>query len=162
MNVKELFLIQKQLNDRIVDEHNLIGRDLFYDQLLAFIVEISELANETRSFKYWSRKTSSERSVILEEYVDGLHFVLTLGLTLNVTSITILDEYKTENETTEQFLQVLKDASALGETKTETQYMQLVTSFFMLGQILGFSNKEIEEAYLQKNKVNHERQDAGY
>lgn len=52
--------------------------------MLALLVEIGELANETRCFKYWSNKPASEREVILEEYVDGLHFILSIGIDLGI------------------------------------------------------------------------------
>jgi len=34
--------------------------------------------------------------------------------------------------------------------------------FIGLGEMLGFSWKQVEDAYYAKNKINHERQDAGY
>ncbi len=45
---------------------------------LALTIELAELANETRCFKYWSSKGPSEREVILEEFVDSIHFLLSL------------------------------------------------------------------------------------
>ena len=48
--------------------------------MLALLVEIGELANETRSFKFWSVKPASEKKIILEEFVDGIHFILSLGI----------------------------------------------------------------------------------
>ncbi|WP_332629125.1 dUTP diphosphatase [Halalkalibacter flavus] len=162
MEIQKLFAIQKELNDRIVQEHHLIGRDLFKEQLLALIVEIAELANETRCFKYWSRKSSSERSVILEEYVDGLHFILTLGLTLNLTSVTVKEYNQERQSVTDQFLLIMNQTHELDADRTQEKFQQLVDGFFSLGQQLGFSNEEVEKAYLVKNKVNHERQDSGY
>ncbi len=76
--------------------------------LLALMVEVAELANATRCFKYWSNKESESREVLLEEYVDIMHFFLSIGLQL------------------------------------------------------GFSVKEIEEAYMKKNNKNFERQLKGY
>ncbi|MCL7749805.1 dUTP diphosphatase [Halalkalibacter alkaliphilus] len=162
MEIEKLFAIQKELNDRIVQEHHLMDRDLFKEQLLAFVVEIAELANETRCFKYWSLKLSSERSVILEEYVDGLHFILTLGLTLNFTSVTVKEYNQQRPSVTDQFLFIMNQAHELDADRTQEKFQQLVDGFFTLGQQLGFSNEEIEKAYLVKNRVNHERQDSGY
>lgn len=162
MNLKTLFQIQKQLNDRIVQEHRLEGQDLFNEKQLAFLVELSELANETRCFKYWSLKSSSERSVILEEYVDGLHFVLTLGLALEYTNSMVKNTYSYRETVTEQFLEVMHQTHQLNQQRTEANYQALVDSFLGLGQQLGFSYKEMEEGYLAKNKVNHQRQDEGY
>jgi dimeric dUTPase (all-alpha-NTP-PPase superfamily) len=162
MDIQALFAIQKQLNDRIVQEHDLYGQDLFKEKLLAFLVEIGELANETRCFKYWSRKSSSERSVVLEEYVDGLHFILTLGLALGFENSKLNDHAGSPQSVTEQFLLVMKQTHQLDRNRTVEDYQQLVDSFFILGNKLGFSHTEIEKSYFEKNKVNHQRQDAGY
>ncbi|WP_227936644.1 dUTP diphosphatase [Alkalihalobacillus deserti] len=162
MDIKSLFSIQKQLNDRIIAEHQLAGQDLFQEKLLAFIVEVGELANETRCFKYWSRKPSSERTIILEEYVDGLHFALTLGLSLGYTEVILKDEFEQKEKLTDHFLDVLNLAQQLGLNQSQEQFQQFIDSFFALGHKLSFTYDEMEKAYLEKNKVNHERQDNGY
>jgi dimeric dUTPase (all-alpha-NTP-PPase superfamily) len=41
---------------------------------------MGELANEVRCFKFWSYKLPSEEKVILEEYVDGIHFITSLAI----------------------------------------------------------------------------------
>ncbi|MFC0557885.1 dUTP diphosphatase [Halalkalibacter alkalisediminis] len=162
MDINTLFSIQEQLNDRIIEEHQLTGQDLFQEKLLAFIVEVGELANETRCFKYWSRKPSSERTVILEEYVDGLHFALTLGLSLGYKNVSVKEEFDLKEKLTDHFLQVLHLAQQLNVNQLEEQFQPFMDSFFALGHKLGFTYVEMEEAYLEKNKVNHERQDNGY
>ncbi|TCK01363.1 UNVERIFIED_ORG: dUTPase-like protein [Anoxybacillus amylolyticus] len=43
-----------------------------------------------------------------------------------------------------------------------TVYVDIWNSFIALGEMLGFTWEEIEEAYLRKNAVNHERQNSGY
>src|SRR5690625_2295422 len=162
MNIKKLFHIQKRLNDRIIQEHQLADQDLFHEKKLAFLVELGELANETRCFKYWSRQSASNRAAILEEYVDGLHFILTIGLAYQFTNWSVQETYPYKESVTEQFLAVMKKTHELHDTGTELVYLELVTAFFGLGQQLGFTYEEIEESYLEKNKINHERQDAGY
>lgn len=80
MNTITLFKMQKALDSHIESQHGLQNEDLFERKVLALLVEIGELANETRCFKFWSVKPSSERNVILEEFVDGVHFILSLGI----------------------------------------------------------------------------------
>ncbi|GAE45933.1 dimeric dUTPase [Mesobacillus boroniphilus JCM 21738] len=80
MNTTHLFKMQKALDSHIESQHGLENEDLFDRKVLALLVEIGELANETRCFKFWSMKPSSERDIILEEFVDGVHFILSLGI----------------------------------------------------------------------------------
>ena len=166
MNVKieELFSMQNELNMRIVKEHNLDNSSLFEQRRLAFLVELGELANETRCFKYWSKRPASEKEVILEEYVDGLHFVLSIGLDLGFKEVEItnevdLGEKMDKIDINTLFLTLYQSGS---KSLLIEEFQSFLDTFLGLGVKLGFSFEEIEEAYLSKNRVNHERQDTGY
>jgi len=160
MNFELLFTLQKQLDDRIVQEHGLDDVDLFENKLLALKVELGELANETRCFKYWSKKAPSPKETILEEYVDGIHFILSLGLELGITAFEGLPE-KTALSEVQAFHDVYRAIDRLA-SKKEAPYYNLMESYLTLGQTIGLEYKEIGKAYLKKNKVNHNRQDQGY
>src|SRR5690625_4753467 len=139
MNIKKLFHIQKRLNDRIIQEHQLADQDLFHEKKLAFLVELGELANETRCFKYWSRQSASDRALILEEYIDGLHFILTIGLAYDFTNWSVQAFYPHKESMTEQFLEIMKKTHELNENRTKENYLALVAAFFGLGTQLGFT-----------------------
>jgi dimeric dUTPase (all-alpha-NTP-PPase superfamily) len=160
MNFELLFTLQKQLDDRIVQEHGIDDVDLFENKLLALKVELGELANETRCFKYWSKKAPSPKETILEEYVDGIHFILSLGLELGITAYKGLAE-KTASSEVQAFHEVYRAIDRLS-TEKEEAYDSLMESYLTLGQTIGLEYEEIGEAYLKKNKVNHNRQDQGY
>ncbi|WP_088103772.1 dUTP diphosphatase [Halalkalibacter urbisdiaboli] len=162
MNIAALFTTQHTLNKRIIHEHQLESKDLFSEQLLAFLVELGELANETRCFKYWSKKPSSEKEVILEEYVDGLHFILTMGIALDFMNFEPGRTIEQEETLTKQFTRVMERTHQLHQERSETSYIQLFQDFLMLGQMLELSEEEIERGYYEKNQVNHKRQDEGY
>lgn len=155
--------MQKELDERIRIEHGLVNVDLILQKILAFQVELAELANETRCFKYWSKKPPSVREVILEEYVDGIHFLLSIGLDIQTTNG--LDESHVENlerNVTEQFTKLFELSSQFQLVRTEACYKHLFQEYIYLGKLLNFTTKEIEEAYIGKNEVNHQRQNEGY
>src|SRR5699024_523818 len=52
--LQKLSKIQKQLDYRIVKEHGLEGQDLLDKKILALQVELGELAQNWRGFKFWS------------------------------------------------------------------------------------------------------------
>src|SRR6185312_3767022 len=92
MNLIKLFETQSKLDARIVEEKSLQGRDMLPEKILALLVELGELANEWRGFKFWSNKQSpairpsnpiEHGNPMLEEYVDCLHFILSIGLELH-------------------------------------------------------------------------------
>ena len=164
MNVSHLFAIQKVLDDRILAEHGLKGSDLFVKKIIALHVELGELANETRSFKYWSKKGPSPREIILEEFVDVLHFTLSLGIDLGCTDLSdaLPVHPARRRDLTEQFAVLLTAVSVLAATRAAADYRALFSELFALGNLLGFAAEEIERAYLQKNEKNHQRQNEGY
>lgn len=161
MNLQKLFELQKALNDRIVAEHNLNEDSLLPQKLLALHVELGELANETKCFKYWSKKKSSDKNVVLEEYVDCLHFILTIGLHKNYSDIELVPT-PSEYNLTDQFLNLYIDINDLLIASSKDHYLTLFEDFLSLGVTLGFSETDIEESYLVKNSENLKRQLSGY
>lgn len=161
MNIKKLFDMQHELDRYIEKEHNLEKTELFDRKVLALLVEVGELANETRCFKFWSKKGPSERSVILEEFVDGVHFILSLGLLAGYETTVPSFKQKAETETG-QFLLVMEAVHRFHNDRSKESYEKLVNQYFALGDLLGFSAGEVEAAYYAKNEINFERQKSGY
>lgn len=95
-----LFESQKELDKFIIESKNIqiTEKELMTDTLMALSVEVSELANEIRSFKHWSNKGASERGIILGEYVDVLHFFLSIGNQLGFTGAEVIDAYFCKNK----------------------------------------------------------------
>lgn len=110
MKLSDLLEKQEQLDNYIIKSKklDLKPQERLSNTILAMMVEVGEMANEIRCFKHWSSKPASDKSVILEEYIDVLHF------------------------------------------------------FLSIANQLGFSEEDIERAYMQKNQVNFERQDQNY
>lgn len=188
MNITRLFEMQKVLRDRIGYK----GEDRPEKLTLAFIVELGECANEWRGFKFWSvnqeprtialrhpammEEDKEYYNPLLEEYVDGLHFVLEHGLDLlEKEAIMILPTeiepapipYRSKT-IVKQFKYVLMIALSLdNEVENEINlvdqlYSDLFEQYLTLGEMLGFTPEQIEQAYMDKNQINHERQANGY
>lgn len=163
MNTEKLFMMQKELDKHIETQHGLMEEDLFDRKVLALLVELGELANETRCFKFWSVKPSSEKAVILEEFVDGVHFILSLGIECGFDHITSIFPVKSEETTVStQFLEIYDSIHNFRETRSKEDFIFLFESYLKLAELLGLDENEIEQAYIQKNEVNYERQRKGY
>lgn len=161
MNLRTMFQMQKHLDDRIRKEHNLSSANLIEEKILAFQVELAELANETRCFKYWSVKPASAKSVILEEYVDGLHFLLSIGIDLGEMDLQV-GENDYALSLTKQFALLFEQSAQLGKLQSKDEFQGLFQQYIDLGRKLNFTPEEIEAAYKGKNEVNHQRQNEGY
>lgn len=180
MNLEKLFQTQKILRDRIGYNEP----DRFNKLILALLVELGECANEWRGFKFWSVNqlphTSAVRvpcmmeedkefyNPLLEEYVDGLHFVLELGLELDIktTEIIYYGNQFTSESLTNQFLDINRRVIEIwdsGDLETRQFYWDRLFGVYVeLGKMLGFTWEQIEQAYFEKNAINHQRQEVGY
>ena len=160
MEFKELFNMQAQL-DSFIQKNQQINRDVFLEKGLALTIELAELANETRCFKYWSTKGPSEREVILEEFVDSIHFLLSLGNEKGYRLDAWPEIKKKENLTT-WFLQTQEGILSFIHNPTEDNYLQVWQYYGVLAYNLGFTLDDIIQAYIAKNEKNYERQRNGY
>ena len=161
MNLDELFKLQMELDKKIVEQHSLQNRSLSSEKILALQVELGELANETRCFKYWSTRKPSDKDVILEEYVDCLHFLLSLGLEFKFTDVSVMAS-KSDASVTDQFINLYIDLNDFIICSSRDHYCTLFEDFLSLGSSIGFSEEDILEHYHRKNNINHERQASGY
>lgn len=182
MNLAKLFETQKILRDRIKYE----GEDRFEKLILALLVELGECANEWRGFKFWSKNQEPSCSIcrlnkkyptnvphkcdnpLLEEYVDGLHFVMEIGIELNYMPRRVPGLFPRTK--VNQFIELYYKISELkflveqfGKTDKFVldSYQDIFDHYLHLGWSFGFW-EEIEQAYYAKNKINHKRQEQGY
>lgn len=163
MNLKNLFVMQKKLDEYIINQHNLRDKPLLPQKLLALQVEIAELANETRCFKYWSTKGPSSKDVILEEYVDCLHFILTIGLEKNYTDVSLtIPDVSLQADITDKFTNLYIDVNDFIICPSKDHYQTLFEDFLLLGKYLKFTDEDIEKGYHKKNFINYQRQVIGY
>ena len=161
MDWSSLYDMQHDLDNYIESNNDLHNKDVFQEKYLALLVELGELANETRCFKFWSEKPPSEKHVILEEYVDGIHFLLSLGNEIG-------QQYKSRPlpagkiSMTKQFNHVFERCAEFYRHPEETHYKDMMESYLQLGELLGFTDTDIKKAYHEKNEVNYDRQNQGY
>jgi dimeric dUTPase (all-alpha-NTP-PPase superfamily) len=105
MDIKELLGNHKPLSDMILKNLSQRDPDLFNNprelltaSMLGLHVEVSELAQATRCFKYWSNKPSESKERVLDEYVDVLHMMACIAEQLEFTAEDIEKAYLKKNE----------------------------------------------------------------
>lgn len=159
----QIYDMQKELDEYTFKKYNLSDKeDLKNKKLLGLIVEISELANKTQSFKYWSTKLPGTKEELLEEYADGLHFILSLCLELEINLNDKFNKIEKEDDISKLFLIIIKNTINLKEEFNKTNIKELLNYYIYLGECLGFSEGNIIEGYIKKNKINKERNDYDY
>ena len=162
MQFIKLYEMQAELDREIHLNHNTGYEQTFNRRLMAILVELGEFANETRCFKYWSLKGPSAHEIVLEEYIDGIHFILSLGISIGSSKELEFTPIVSEDNLTDVFLKVYQLASDFKMNHTVEDYKVLFETYLGLGMKLGFNEEMIIDAYIKKNSINHERQNNAY
>lgn len=157
--LKELIKMQKTLDENILKGHGITKYPLA-NRKIALITELGELMNEfpTR-FKDWKKTAKDNREKGLVEYVDCLHFALSLEAHFNNLAINIdeIEDYSNCNYEDIDF-----SLCEIGAFLLEDDTLCILESLFNIGNNLGFTWEEIYKAYKEKNQVNYERLKNGY
>ncbi len=161
MQLTKLFSMQREL-DSFIQNNRELQTDVFQEKGLALLIELAELANETRCFKFWSTKGPSDDAVILEEYVDSIHFLLSLGIEKDLHTLTIWPEGEIEGDLTQLFLKTTGVIHLFLHELTSEAYEQVWIHYGAIAKKLGFTNEDIINAYIAKNEENYIRQKTGY
>ncbi|ALD66698.1 dUTP diphosphatase [Spiroplasma cantharicola] len=160
-----IYLKEKQilLDKYIIDTKKIVvDKKIIKKKIIAFLVEVSEFINEYREFKYWSNKPASERSVILEELIDCLHFIISLGIDVNFDFLKFNNKIiKTSNIDTWS-INVYRKTLIFEEKFNLESYDHLLDEFLSIMYILKITTDEIINIYNKKNEINFNRQDSGY
>ncbi len=165
MDIRQLLEMQEKLDQHIMKQHKLPFIKLT-NAVLATITELSEVVNDEQSFKYW-KVNNKPKETVLEEVADFTHFLAHLSNRFKLTADEITQrgalKYK---EIDEHFLQMHYVTSMIGVYPTapeKQKYVKELWSLFKgLLDHLGFSHKQVYEAYLQKHERNYQRQLEGY
>jgi dimeric dUTPase (all-alpha-NTP-PPase superfamily) len=161
LRIDELRVLQGALDTRIFKQHNTSRASTRIDRCLALCVEIGELANETRCFKYWSVRPSSPKDVLLEELEDSIHFLLSLGIDLQDNTEEIVGQ-NDDKHLSVTFLDFYRTSLRLLDEFTLQNYHACFAYICVLAEKLGFDEQDLTEYYLRKNQKNHQRQDTHY
>lgn len=106
------------------------------------------------------------KNPLLEEYVDCLHFILSIGIEKRYTDVHInpgtVQRLKMGEDPLKDFNTMFGFIHNFEQSPKRHRYDSVFEGFINLGIALGFTWDEVEDAYYAKNKVNHERQNAGY
>ena len=156
-----LYQKQAELDARIAENHHISYATTRERRILALLVEFGEFANATRCFKYWSNKPSEAQDIVLDEYVDGLHFFLSLGIDIKASK-KVYHYTKHADNLTKQILEVYRLSAIFYKKQDEKSYSKAFQAFINIVPLLKVRWSTIEKAYYKKLGENYSRQDHNY
>lgn len=165
MNYQKLLEMQDKLDTHIMKNHKLQFIKLS-KAVLATIIELSEVVNDEQSFKYW-KVNNQPKPTLIEEIADFTHFLAHLSnrFIVKAEEIQKIGGIK-YTELDEHFLHMHHALTMIGlypKAEAKRKYVLILWMLFKgLWELLGFTEDEVYQAYLKKNKINYERQASNY
>lgn len=163
MNVEQLFNFQKILDERVLVDQNLDENTLLPQKILALQSELGKLADKTNCFKFWGNQPNFCKNIVLENFIQCLGFILSIGLEKGFSqnlNLNVLED--TDHTITSQFLTLYIDINDFIICSSRDTYITLVEDFLILGKTLNLSIKEMEDTYLRRNSIHCTMQAEGY
>ena len=155
-----IYKTTKHLDDLFAKnyDHN---EEIICKNRLELLVELGELANETRCFKYWSTKQESDKEKVLEEYIDCLFMTLYF---CNITGISLDEEFpKTSDlDLIDTFLNLFKYSSNISEVPSKDEIKIVLVELDHLAKLLGFSVEDLERVTKIKSEIIKNRLNTDY
>lgn len=180
--IADLLPLQKQLDDTILANCGKTREETFAQRVIALKCEFYEFLNEWKGFKYWSKKPPTKftgttehfqackEEKLLLEACDVLHFLLSLFydcgkhdskefyryVNLFLGKVRGFDRELYLIDMFEEKIKEFCDECEITELGYALYY------FLKLCERFGITEQLLIAAYLQKNEVNHKRQESGY
>jgi dimeric dUTPase (all-alpha-NTP-PPase superfamily) len=173
--------MQDKLDQKVTEKFN-ITEDTVNKRIIAFKVEFGEFLNEHKFFKFWKEKREPNRYTLeikpttgdplqnftfknydkdplLEEYVDGIHFLLSIGNHRKyIKYIHAFHAMECDTENLEHLALLIFN----NPINSSGKWLECFHHYLYFGHLVGISAEDIEQAYMLKNKINHDRQANGY
>ncbi|HBJ1647474.1 MULTISPECIES: dUTP diphosphatase [Clostridium] len=148
MNVKDLFETQRIINKNLTLNNQLDDCKIQTRKYLEFNVKISELANETKCFKYlMDTNNFIDMQVVFRKYVSCLSQIITIGLDNNYSDITEIDVKPNDYCLSDQFLNLYIDINDLIISPSKDHYLTLFEDILSLAITLGFTQTELKNEF---------------
>ena len=158
----KLYERNKKLDDIFDKKFSKYDDKLYEKNCLEIIVELGELANESRCFKYWSTKKPN-KDLVLEEYADCMLMCLYFLNEYNIDNIEMVD-IDVSDDLLLVFNDLIRMCTLLMNIKmvNKNLLLQIFSMLLHLGKLLDFSDDEILEGCYKKIEKNEERLNSDY
>ena len=159
MNWNDIYVRNKLLDEIFYNKFKNDDK-MFEKNCIELIVEIAEFANESRCFKYWSKK-SINKDDVLEELADCIMICLYFYNYLNVKEIKIKN-YNFSNDMLISLNDVFKLSTSLIDNIDKENVNKNFNYLIYIGKLLNLNEEEIYNACLKKISKQEKRLEEGY
>ena len=159
-DLSNIYKVKKQIDEQFALHYG-NEEEIVRKNRLELLVELGELANETRCFKYWSTKQVGEKEKVLGEYIDCLFMTLYFS---NITDISLDEEFPSSlnGDIIDTFLSLNKFASDISTKPKKDEVKKVLVELDHLAKLLNFTIDDLEKAAKRKSEIIDDRFNSEY
>lgn len=162
--MENLQMKQNRLDLFIYQSNNIadIG-EIVFDKLTALDIELGELANEIKFFKYWKKHKLIDKSKVIEEACDCFHFILSLANDndINLKAMTY-GTFSRDIGILYRYIKACLWTDIYLDDKWEEGLKRILMLLVAMLKELDFTYADLLREYDRKYEINIKRQMEGY
>lgn len=148
MDINYLYMKEKIINSYFKQKYDYNNEEIFNKQVLELICELSELAYETKCFKYWKNEAQSPADITIAELADCLMLALCFCDLSNIEKLELVNVL--EEDMVKLFIETNALASQLTIDIDKKIVLRILSNLLKIASMLNYTDEELELNCLNK------------
>lgn len=141
-------LYQVYINREIqVAKNEILNTTRINQKILSFLHDLSEVALESRCYLFWEKEEPVNHQQLLENYLEGLTMLMSIGYELRIDSIKNHTEIPENQDLYSLFFKIYHSILNVQKQYSSEDYQNTIDDYFTLGFKLGIDIDEIIDNY---------------
>lgn len=141
-------LYQVYINREIqVAKNEILNTTRINQNILSFLHDLSEVALESRCYLFWEKGEPVNHQQLLENYLEGLTMLMSIGYELRIDSIKNHTEIPENQDLYSLFFKIYQSILNVQKQYSSEDYQNTIDDYFTLGFKLGIDIDEIIDNY---------------
>lgn len=141
-------LYQVYINREVqVAKNEILNTTRINQKILSFLRDLSEVALESRCYLFWEKEEPVNHQQLLENYLEGLTMLMSIGYELRIDSIKNHTEIPENQDLYSLFFKIYQSILNVQKQYSSEDYQNTIDDYFTLGFKLGIDIDEIIDNY---------------
>lgn len=141
-------LYQVYINREIqVAKNEILNTTRINQKILSFLHDLSVVALESRCYLFWEKEEPVNHQQLLENYLEGLTMLMSIGYELRIDSIKNHTEIPENQDLYSLFFKIYQSILNVQKQYSSEDYQNTIDDYFTLGFKLGIDIDEIIDNY---------------
>lgn len=145
-NVSKLYevYINKELQ---ATRNELLNIQRLNQKILSFLHDLGQISEDSRCYLFWEKDEPINHQQLLEDYLEGLTMLMSIGFELRIDSIKNYTEIPYPTDIHSLFFKIYHSILKVQSDYSSDDYQNTIDDYFTLGFQLGIQVDEILSNY---------------